>query len=96
MVALTLGHTRCNRTHTNLRHQLHADGGMGCNVFEIMDQLRQIFNGVNVVVRWWGDQTHAWYAVTQFTDVLRHFSTWQLTAFTRLGTLGHFDLNLIG
>ena len=96
VIALTLGNPCGNRAHTNLRHQLHADGGMRGHVFKVMDQLRQILNGVDVVVRWRRDQTHARHAVAQFADVLRDLATRQLTAFTRLGTLGHFDLNLIG
>ena len=51
MVGLALGHARGNCAHAHLGHQLHADVGMGCDVFQVVDQLRQIFNGINVMVR---------------------------------------------
>ena len=69
---------------------------MGGHVFEVMDQLRQVFDGVDVMVRRWRDEAHTGHAVAQFTDVLGDFAPRQLTAFARLGALGHFDLNLVG
>ena len=50
MVGLALGHTRGNRAHADLGHQLHADVGMGRDVFQVVDELRQVFDGINVVV----------------------------------------------
>ena len=51
VVALALGHTSRHRTHADLRHQLDADTGLGRYVFQVMYQLRQIFDGVDVMVR---------------------------------------------
>ena len=95
VIALALGHTCGNGAHANFRHQLDADVAVRRHVFQVVNELGQIFNGINVVV--WGrrNQTHAWHRVTQLTDVVGHFAAWQLTTFTRLGTLGHLDLNLI-
>src|SRR5574343_1927491 len=61
-----------------------------------MDQLSQIFDRVDVMVRRWGDQGHTWHRVTQLTDVFGNLSTRQLPTFTRLGALCHLDLDLIG
>ena len=68
---------------------------MGCDVFQIVNQLRQIFNRINIVMGGRGNQAHTWHAVAQFTDVLRDFATRQLPALSRLGTLRHLDLDLI-
>ena len=46
-------HTRRNGADANFRDQLHADAGDWIHVLQVVDQLRQIFNRVNVVVRWW-------------------------------------------
>ena len=95
MVALAFGNSCSNGSHPNFRDQFHTDGGMGGDVFQIVNQLRQIFNRINVVMGGRRNQSHTWHAVAQFTDVLGHFATWQLAAFSRLGTLGHLDLDLI-
>src|SRR6056297_2795771 len=61
-----------------------------------MNQLRQIFDRINIVVRRRADQTDTGRAVANPRDVFIDLSTWQLSAFARLGTLRDFDLNLIG
>ncbi len=96
VVALALGHTRGDGAHPNFRHQLDADAGMRCHVFQVVDELSQVFNGINVVVRRWRYQAHARHRIPQHTDVLRHLAAGQLPAFAGLGALGHLDLYLIG
>ena len=68
---------------------------MGRDIFQIMNQLRQIFNRIDIMVWRWRNQAHTWHTVAQTADVLGHFAAWQLTAFTGLGTLRHFDLDLV-
>ena len=60
-----------------------------------MDQLGQVFNRIDVVV--WGraDQAHTGHRITQEADVVADLAAGQLATLTRLGTLGHLDLNLI-
>ena len=96
MVGLALGNTCCNRTDTDFRHQFHADVAMGRDVFQIVNQLCQIFNRINIVVRRWRNQAHTGNGMAQFTDVIGNFSTGQLTAFTGFCALCHFDLDLVG
>ena len=57
--------------------------------------LSEIFNGVDVVMRRWTDQSYARYGETRLSNVLRYFMTWQLSTFSRLGSLCHLDLELI-
>ena len=96
MVALALGHARGNGTHANFAHQLDTDAGMRCHVFQVVDELRQVFNGINVVVRRRRDQAHAGHRVAQPANVVTHLAAGQLAALARLGPLRHLDLDLVG
>ena len=49
-------HTAGNCAHPRLRHQLHTDSRMAVGVFQVENQLSQIFDGVNIVVRRRADQ----------------------------------------
>ena len=96
MVGLALGHTRCNRAHTNFGHQLDADVAVRGHVLQVVDQLGQVLDGVDVMVRRWRDQTDTGHRMAQLADVIGHFTARQLAAFTGFGTLGHLDLDLVG
>ena len=58
MVCMRLGNTRCDRAHTHLSHQFHADPRLRVGIFKIVDQLGQIFDGIDIVVRRWTDQAN--------------------------------------
>ena len=95
VIGLALGNACGNRAHADFGHQLHADVSVRGDVLQVVDQLSQVFDRINIVMWWRRNQTHAWHAVTQLADVLRHFRAWQLTTFTGLRALGHLDLNLV-
>ena len=63
MVSLALGHTCGNCAHTHFGHQFHTDVSMRCHVFQVVNQLRQVFNRINIVVRWWRNQAHTGHRV---------------------------------
>ena len=96
VIGLALGYACGNRAHADLRHQLDADAGMRCDVFQVVNELRQIFNRINIVVRRRRNQAHAGHRVAQAPDVFRHLAAGQLAALTRFGPLGHLDLDLVG
>ena len=52
VIGFALGYSSRYRADTDFRHQLDADIGVRCDVFQIMNELRQVFDGINVVVRW--------------------------------------------
>ena len=79
-----------------LGNQLDADGGARIDPLEIEDQLRQIFNGVNVVVRRRADERDAGLRVAQAGDQLGDLVAGKLAAFAGLGSLGDLDLDLLG
>ena len=45
-----------HRADTNLGHQLYVNPGLRVGVLEIVYELSQIFDGVDVMVRWRGDK----------------------------------------
>src|SRR5256885_7061713 len=42
-----------NRADTNLRNQLHGNSGLRIRVLQVVNQLCQIFDGIDVVMRRW-------------------------------------------
>ena len=62
------------------------------HLVQIMNQLSEVFNGINVVMGRRRDQRHTRFAVAQPGDVVINLRTRQLPAFTRLGPLGNLDL----
>ena len=96
MVGLGLGHAGGNRADAGFADQLDADAGARVDVFQIVDQLRQVLNRINVVVRRWRNQAHTGHRETQLPDVLADLAAGQLAAFARLRALRHLDLDLVG
>nr|GFC90199.1 hypothetical protein [Tanacetum cinerariifolium] len=50
-VGVRLGYAGRDGTHARLTHQLHVDAGGAVGVFEVENQLGQVLDGVDVVVR---------------------------------------------
>ncbi len=96
LVGMSLRDPRRDRSHADFRHQLHTDFRGRIRVLEIEDQLRQVFDGINVVVRGWADQADAWGRHPGRGDHAIHLVTRKFAAFTRLGPLGDFDLDFVG
>jgi hypothetical protein len=96
VIGLGLGNTGCHRPDTDFGNQLDRDRRRGIGILQVMNQLCQIFNRVDIVVRRRRDQGHARHRVTQLADVFGHLGPRQLAAFARLGTLCHLDLDLVG
>ena len=95
-VGLALGDAGGHGAHADLGHQLDADARVAVGVLQIVDQLRQVFDRIDVVVRRRRDQAHARRAVADAGDFLVDLVAGQLAAFARLGALGHLDLQLLG
>lgn len=54
---------------------------------QVIDQLGQILNGVDVMVRWWGDERDTGLAAAEVGDVGTDLLARKLTSFSWLGTL---------
>ena len=96
MVGLGLRHTGRDDTDTSLGHQLDGNARTRVGALQVVDELLQILNRVDVVVRGRRDETDAGRGVPRTRNRLRDLVAWQLTTLTRLGALRHFDLELVG
>ena len=93
-VGLGLGHPRGNRANARRRDQLYRYLTARVDLLKIIDQLRQILDRIDVVVRRGRDQRDSLCGMPQPSDQIGHFHTRQLATFTGLGTLGDLDLKL--
>ena len=96
VVRVGLGNTGGDGANAAFGNQLDADGSARIYPLEVEDQLRQIFDGVNVVVRWRTDERDAGLRMAQAGDQLGDFVAGELATFAGLGALGDFDFDLLG
>mmetsp|Transcript_90956 Transcript_90956/g.235813 ORF Transcript_90956/g.235813 Transcript_90956/m.235813 type:complete len:247 (-) Transcript_90956:2908-3648(-) len=94
-ICVGLGHTRGNRSDARACNELDGHLGLWADLMQVIDELGQVLDGIDIVVRGRGDQFHTWDAVTQGCNVLVHLGSGQLTTLTRLRTLGDLDLQLL-
>ena len=50
-VGVRLCHARCHRADPDLRYKLDVNPGLWICILQVMDELGEIFNRVNIVVR---------------------------------------------
>ncbi len=93
-VGLGLGHARRNRADARRSHELDRHLAARVDLFEIVDQLREVFDRVDVVVRRRRDQGHAFGRMPQTRDQLGNLHPRKLAALAGLGPLGDLDLKL--
>ena len=96
MVGMGLGNAGGNGADADLGHQLDRYAGLGIDVLEIVDQLRQILDGIDVVVRRRRNQTDAGGRVPDPRDPIIDLVPRQLPALAGFGALGHFNLKVVG
>ena len=90
-----LGDAGGHRAHAGLGDQLHGDARVPVGALEIVDQLRQILDGVDVVVRRRGDQRDSRRGAARARHPRLHLCTRQMAALAGLRALGHLDLNFV-
>src|SRR5258708_2226928 len=76
--------------------QFYADAGTRIHGAQVVDQLREILDAVNVVMRRRRNQRRAWRGVPDARDVFADFLGGQLAALTGLRALGHLDFEFFG
>ena len=96
MIGPRLRDARRHRAHTDFGAQLDADFSARIDVLEVEDELRQILDRIDVVVRRRRDQADARRRVTHLGDDRVHLVSGQLSALARLGALHHLDLDHVG
>ena len=92
LVGVALGHARRHRADAHLGHQFHRHHDARIGALQVVDQLGEVLDRIDVVMRRRRDQRHAGRGMTQMGDLVGHFMGRQLPAFARLGPLGHLDL----
>ena len=96
LVGGTLGHTGGDGADAGLADQLDRHACAGVGVLKIEDKLRQVLDGVDVVVRRRRDQADTGCGLTDLGNPRVDLLAGQVTALAGLGALGHLDLNLEG
>ena len=91
-----LHHARGNRADARMRHQLHRDQRGRIDLPQVEDQLGQVLDRIDVVVRRRRDQADARLGVAQPRDHLVDLVPGQLAAFAGLGALRDLDLQHFG
>ena len=95
-VRMRLGDAGRDRADTDLRDQLDRDARGGVYVLQVEDQLREVLDRVNVVVRRRRNQGHSGRGMPQPCNHLVHLVPRQLAALAGLRALRHLDLQLVG
>ena len=80
----------------DLGDELHVDARRRVGVLEVVDQLLEVLDRVDVVVRRRADQADARRRVPGLGDPRVHLVAGQLAALAGLGALGHLDLQVVG
>ena len=88
-------HTRRHGTNTRLRYQFYGDPCLPVGIFQIIDQLCQIFYGINIMMGRRRDQAHAGRGMPCLRDPGIYLAPRQMAAFTGLCPLRHLDLNFL-
>ena len=95
-VGVSFGDARGDGSHARGGDQLDRDFGVRVGVLQIEDQLRQVLDRIDVMVRRRRDQADARRAVTRLGDEVIDLVAGKLPPLARLGPLGHLDLDLDG
>ncbi len=96
LVGSALGHAGGDGADAGLADQLDRHARAGVGVLKIEDKLRQVLDGVDVVVRRRRNQADAGRGLTDLGDPGIDLLAGQVAALSGLGALGHLDLNLEG
>ena len=90
-----LNYTGSNRTDTHLTYQLDADAGTRISILQVVNQLGQIFNRIDIMMRRRRNQTNACRCTAAFGNPGINLAARQLSAFTGFSTLRNFNLDFI-
>ena len=76
--------------------EFHADARVGIAVLQVVNELRDVLDGIDVVVRRRADETNARRGMANRSDHVVHFAARQFAALAGLGALHDLDLQLVG
>src|SRR5258708_523836 len=90
-VRARLGYARGNDADARAGNEFDANARARIHGAQVMDQLREVFDAVNVVMRRRRNQRGAWRGVPDSRDVFADFLGGQLAALAGLRALRHLD-----
>ena len=93
-IRVCLGDAGGDGTDAVLAHEFHVNPRRRVGVFQIVDQLCEILDGVDVVVRRRRDEPHPGGGVAHLGHRRIDLVSWKLPALTGFSTLSHLDLNV--
>ena len=96
MVGAALGDAGGDGADADLRHQLDRNVGARIDVLQVVDQLREILDRIDVMMRGRRDQADALGRMAHLGDDRVDLVAGQLAALAGLGALGHLDLDHVG
>src|ERR1700704_3437320 len=96
VVGARLGDAGRNRADAHLGDELHRHQTRGVDVLQVEDELRQILDRIDVVVRGRRDEADAGHRVAHLGDNLVDLVPGKLAAFAGLCSLRHLDLHHVG
>ena len=96
MIGARLGNTGGNRADAHFRHQLDRDARGRIDAFQIVDQLGQVFDRIDVVMRRRRNEADTGGGMAHAGDILVHLVAGQLPAFAGFRPLRHLDLQIVG
>ncbi len=96
IVRVRLGNARRDGAHAAFGHELYADAGLRVGVFQVKDELCQVLDGIDVVVRRRRYKGNPRRRVPGLRDDLVDLVARELPAFARFRALGDLDLQFVG
>ena len=85
--------TGSDRTNTSLGNQFYGNICILVCIFQVIDQLCQVLDGIDIVMRRRGDQGNTRCGVTGFRNPWINLLRRKMSTFTRFCALCHFDLD---
>ena len=92
---MALGDARSDGPDADLGHELDVDASLGVRVLEVEDELGQVLDRIDVVVRRRRDQADTGRGMTGLGDPGVHLVARQLATLAGLCALGHLDLQVV-
>ena len=95
-VGMGLGDAGGDGADTDFGDELHVDARTRVGVLQVVDELGDVLDRVDVVMRRWRDEPDARSGVARAGDPRVHLVSRELPALAWLGTLGDLDLQVVG
>ena len=94
-VSTRLNNACSNRAYAHLADQLHADTRTRIGILQVMNQLGQILDRINIMMRRRRNQANAGRRTTALRNPRINLAARELTALARLRALRNLNLNLV-